>query len=269
MTRTPEERVIASALALSEVLLESLKHPTHAAILDPLRTKAEAILKRFFRRERAKVLRKLSAGLRKLASERKEASADDKAKAKAIVPDDLLPLSVNAGIAYDYGRVLTSTVSAAYEQLAEELAADATIGEDVMEEYLRNNGLRKLTGNLAQTTVDRLRDAIADAYAEGKSYNGLVDAIKATYEGFSDVRAGMIAQTELNNAYNWGRKLLGLDLRMTEKAWSCDGPDPCDVCLGNQGEGWIGINETFASGDAMPTAHPMCYCSLSLRKGGE
>lgn len=273
--------VLTAAITLSNVLLESLHHPKHADRLKPLRAKATALFQRYFKRQRGMLLAAIRPRLKRLVAEVREAEEDlgavweaegdtkSKLKAKQVLPDNLLPLYTSSSMAYEYGEILTSTISGAYEQLAGELAASASITEDTMATYLRENGLRKITGNLAQTTIDRLRNAIADAYEAGAKYDGLVAVIKAEYEGFSTVRAGMIAQTELNNAYNHGRKLLGLDLRMTEKSWSCDGPDPCDICLGNQSEGWIGMDETFSSGDDMPTAHPVCYCSLDLRKGGE
>ena len=93
----------------------------------------------------------------------------------------------------------------------------------------------------------------------------LVKAVQDEYAGFNDVRAGLIAQTELNSAYNAGRKQLGIDLGFNEKSWSTDGPAPCPECVGNALEGWVGMEEPFSSGDDAPTAHPGCYCSLDVR----
>ncbi len=265
---TPEAGVITAALNLSNVLLESLQHPKHANILDPLRDEARLLLARWFQAQYRKLIPVLRKRLKAIANV-SEASPSPARQAKQVLPDGLLPLAVSSSMAYDYGQILTSTISGAYEQLAAELASDATITEDTMATYLRNNGLRKITGSLNQTTIDRLRNAIADAYEAGADFNGLVDVIKAEYAGFSSVRAQMIAQTELNNAYNFGRKLLGLDLGMTEKSWSCDGPNPCEICLGNQDAGWIPLEDSFPSGDQMPTSHPGCFCSLDLRKGSD
>jgi hypothetical protein len=165
----------------------------------------------------------------------------------------------------DYTKALTAALEGGYEVLAGELGSDSAMAEDVVQTYLADHSLTKLTGGLDETTVDRLRTALADAYQAGGDYDALVKAVQDEYAGFNDVRAGMIAQTELNSAYNAGRKQLGIDLGFNEKSWSTDGPAPCPECVGNALEGWVGMEELFSSGDDAPTAHPGCYCSLDVR----
>ena len=81
----------------------------------------------------------------------------------------------------------------------------------------------------------------------------------------ADVRAGMIAQTEMNAAYNAGRKQLGIDMGFNEKAWDPDGTACEEICVPNVLDGWIDMDEEFESGDSEPPGHPNCDCSLNVR----
>jgi hypothetical protein len=135
----------------------------------------------------------------------------------------------------------------------------------VVQTYLADHSLTKLTGGLDETTVARLRSALADAYEKGADFEGLVQAVKDEYAGFNDVRAGMIAQTEMNAAYNAGRKQLGLDMGFNEKAWDPDGTACEEICVPNVLDGWIAMDDMFESGDDQPPGHPNCDCSLSVR----
>lgn len=248
-------------------LSESLKHPKHESKLNPLRELAAKVLARFFRRQQRLLLKQIRTHLKHVVTRKvTEASKESKDAISFALPDgSLLPFALTDGMTVDYGRVLSAALEAGYDTLAADLAMDKTISPDVTAEYLRQNSLTKLTGNFASTTVDRLRNALADAYEAGAGYEGLVQAVKDEYVGFSSVRAGMIAQTEMNAAYNVGRKSLANDLDFNEKWWSCDGPNPCEQCLANQAQGWIPIDEDFESGDDLAPSHPGCYCSNDFR----
>ena len=132
-------------------------------------------------------------------------------------------------------------------------------------EYLAVNSLSKLTGEISNATKDKLRSAIADAWDAGGSYTQVVDAIKATVEEFSDVRAGMIAQNEVNDAYNAGRTATARAAGLSEKSWETESGNPCPTCTGNEDDGWIGMDDSFSSGDDAPTAHVNCQCILNFR----
>ena len=243
--------------ALDAPVLGGLKHPKHANVLGPIRSQAANVLKRFFKRQGQMLLTQIKPRLR-------EASADDKQKAAQIIPDGL-PIAVTGGTSVDYSKALSNALAAGYEGLAGELGANADLDEDIVQTYLSDHSLTKLTGDFEETTVDRLRNALADAYDKGADFEGLVDAIKEEYAGFSDIRAGMIAQTEMNAAYNAGRKQLGLDLGFNEKAWDPDGTACEEICVPNVLDGWIDMDEEFESGDSEPPGHPNCDCSLNVR----
>ena len=257
-----------------------LNHPKHANVLGPLRTKAQRVMRSYFRRQKRLVLASIKPALRKLTESRpssydidpygnvinirEEYDLEAKQKTAKAIPD-LLPLTLTDGMRIDYTKALTAALEGGYEGLAEELGSDSAIAEDVVQTYLADHSLTNLTGGLDETTVERLRNALADAYESGGDYEALVKAVQDEYAGFNDVRAGMIAQTEMNAAYNAGRKQLGLDMGFNEKAWDPDGTACPEICIPNVIAGWIPIEDDFESGDDAPPGHPNCDCSLSVR----
>ena len=234
-----------------------LKHAKHATKLAPIRTDAATALKKFFKRQGSLLLSQIKPKLR-------EADADPKKKAASIIPDNL-PIAITGGTSVDYSKALENALSAGYEGLAGELGSDNELADDIVQKYLTDHSLTKLTGSFEDTTVERLRNALADAYQKGADFDGLVQAVKDEYAGFSDVRAGMIAQTEMNAAYNAGRKQLGLDMGFNEKSWDPDGSACEEICVPNVLDGWIDIDDEFESGDSEPPGHPNCDCSLNVR----
>ena len=191
--------------------------------------------------------------------------------ANGILPSSLHPLRFPVAHVEDheYQDAITDAIMGAARVMAAEAASGATISDDVASRYLRDNSLSKLTGNLNEASIDRLRNAVADAWDKGGSYDQIVEAIQDTFADFSDVRAGMIAQTEVNDAYNRGRVQQAQDLGFDEKAWDPDGEACEETCQPNVDQGYIGMDEDFESGDDAPPAHPNCDCSISFRKGSE
>jgi hypothetical protein len=238
-----------------------LRHPKHATRLEPIRAKATRVLQRFFRRQGRAVLKAVKPALRKL----REASDDSKAKTAGLIPDQL-PIAMTSGMGFDYSKALGASLNAGYSGLAEELGAESELAPDTVKAFLEDRSLTKLTGNFEQTTIDRLRTALADAYDKGADFDGMVQAIRDEYAGFGEVRAGMIAQTEMNAAYNAGRKQMGVDIGADEKSWSADGSTAClEICVPNILQSWIPMEDEFDSGDDMPPGHVNCDCGLDIR----
>lgn len=262
---TPCEK-INEGVNNSAQLSESLAHPKHSASLNPIRTDLKAVLARYFRRQKTLLLDQVSEHLKHVADNNKnlkEREAID--QVSYALPDGmLLPLAVTAGMSADYEKALLAALASGYLNLAGELSSEVQPSDTFFETYLRDNSLTKLTGDLSDTTVQRLRNALADAYESGATFEEMVQAIRDEYADFSTARAAMIAQTESNAAYNGGRKQLGLDLGFNEKSWDPDAT-ACPICLLNVLQGWIGIEEEFESGDQTPGAHPNCDCSLDVR----
>ncbi len=198
-------------------------------------------------------------------------TAAGKLFANGLLPSSLHPLRFPVAHVEDheYQDAITDAITGAARVMAAEARAGATISDDVASRYLRDNSLSKLTGNLNEASIDRLRNAVAEAWDKGGSYDQIVAAIQETFADFSDVRAGMIAQTEVNSAYNHGLLEMGRNLGMDEKAWDPDGEACEEICMPNVDQGYIGIDDAFDSGDDGPPGHPNCDCSLRFRAGSE
>jgi phosphohistidine phosphatase SixA len=251
-----------------------LAHPKHADIIRPIRAKVKSLFVDFFRYQGAAILKRVKL---EVVHESKWgdgveafAEGDGDKEALAILPDTLHPLSfsLDPAQAVVYNDLIAQAIEKAAEQLATEEDWQASLPNDAVETFLRTDSLAKLTGELNETTKQRLRDAIADAYDEGGSYQDIVDAVTDTVEEFSTVRASMIAQTEVNAAYNYGRRSIALAAGSQEHAWDPDGI-ACPLCMLNVVQGFIPIDEDFASGDDAPPAHPNCDCSTSFRISSE
>ena len=91
----------------------------------------------------------------------------------------------------------------------------------------------------------------------------MASAGKAMTEARVTSRAKMIAQTELNDAFNQGVFQFGKDAGATGKSWDTD-IAPCMVCIENELAGVIDIDDDFPSGDDAPPGHPRCMCSLGV-----
>lgn len=283
---TPErDRIIDAALNLVDATLgitvsESLKHEKHANKLVPLRLLARNLIADYFHGQKRALLRVIKPNLHAMAalmeseamtgpawSTQIREAGDDKADRAALdaLPDGLLPWAITDALRADYTKILEGTLKAGYQVLAADLDVVGQVSDDAAAAYLRDHSLEKLTTGLDETTLDRLRNALADAYKEGADFDGLVEAVQSEYADFTDSRAETIAQTEMNSAYNTARKQLGIDMGFNMKSWAMDGPDPCLVCIENALAGWIPMDDMFPSGDDIPVAHPNCYCSVDLR----
>jgi hypothetical protein len=253
-----------AALLESAANPQGLKHRRHSRVIAPARRKVEAVMRSYFARQESALL----AELRPKITAR-EASSAGNVYAHNILPSSIAPLRFPVASVEDseYGQAIRDAILGAAKTLAKELAIGTVISDDVASRYLRDNSLSKLTGNLSATSIQRLRDAIAEAWDKGGSYNQIVEAIQETFAEFSDVRVGMIAQTEINDAYVFGRMELARESGFDEKSWDPDGTEACEICIGNIDEGWIPMADAFSSGDMAPTAHPRCDCSVDFRKG--
>ena len=264
---------LAATAALPLLEAKGLKHKRHAKHLAPARAKIEAVLRSYWKRQETALLREIRPRLEHLLAAhpvplREARTPASKNFASSLLPTSLSPLRfpVTKGEDSEYYAAISDAIKGAAATLTEELAAGEHTAEDFAGRYLRDNSLSKLTGNFAKESVERLQGAVADAWQAGGSYDQIVKAVQDTFADFSDARAGMIAQTEANDAYNEARDQVARDADLDEKAWETESGDPCEICLANEAQGWIGIDEDFESGDDAPTAHPRCCCSLNYRR---
>ncbi len=266
MQTSSEILAIDAALTLCDQVLsleESLRHPKHMQHLEPSTAAAQAVIEDYFRHQKRALVHwvkyRIGESLREDRTGRRRASE--------ILPDSLSPLTfaVTHAESDAWGTAISDAISKAGAQLAEELSLGIEVPQTAMERYLEQNSFSRLTGDLEEVTKERLRAAVSDAVSSGATVDEIVGAIEATMDNFGTVRAEMVAQTEVNSAYNFGRHEIAEAAGMSEKAWITESGDPCPTCTGNEGEGWIPIGQAFSSGDQMPTAHPRCYCSLDFR----
>jgi hypothetical protein len=239
---------------------QGLRHPSHARIVAPARKKVERVLRHYFARQEAALLAEIKP---KIAA--REASSGGTLYAHTILPTSIHPLRfpVTSIETEEWNAAIRAVIAGAAASIASGVTVD-----DAVSRWLRDNSLTRLTGDFSNTSINRLRDAVADAWDAGGSYEQIVKAIQDTFADFSDTRAGMIAQTEINDAYNRGRIYTAVQAGFDQKAWDPDG-EACPICMENVDEGWIGIDDEFPSGDLAPTAHPNCDCSIDFQKGSE
>ena len=114
-----------------------------------------------------------------------------------------------------------------------------------LEQYLDN--LASRTPPLSQERLQALID---------RKHGQLLNARKRT-----------IARTEMRFATGEGNKLQADERGDKWKSWITAGDDRVDEeCEGNEGEGWIPIDQEFSSGDQAVPAHPKCRCTLAYRR---
>lgn len=255
--------ILEEALAL-RLAVESLRHPKHATVLVPLRARLAVILRRRWRRQQRDFLREADHWLQRIAKGHTEAQADEYKRLQGQVK-----ARINAGTALSSSPSNRDTI--AYSTLIEEaadgailnftaemgIAAAQTAGTDFAKQYLQNKGFSRLAADIDETTRDRMANAVAETFSTGGSYSDAVQAIKDTFSEMKDSRAETIAQTELADAYNQAMlssaKEAGDELL---KVWNLDGEGCEEICVPNEGDGAIPIDEDFSSGDDAPPAHP-------------
>ena len=197
----------------------------------------------------------------------READDPDRARLEADIAASLGPQVYMQPVTADEQEIFTGAIRAAIDSggkaAADMLDAAPPESESFISEYLKDGGFARLTGDLDQTTVDNLAKAVADAYESGADFDGVVQTVKDSFADATDVRAKMIAQTELNDAWNQSLFHFGKQAGATKKSWVTD-IAPCVVCVENVLDGAIEMDEDFESGDDAPPAHPNCMCSLLI-----
>ncbi len=275
MTHEDLDAVIAfcdAAIVIAEAReRQSLRHPDHYKLIDPLRKRARKLMQRLFTAQRNAILAEVRPWLKLHMREADDVPADQaKATAESIIPDTMtaLQMKVSTSDVAEYSAIIQSAIERGAAKLEAELRSGAMIPENKLSAYLRTDSLGELTGGLDETTKQRLRDAIADTVQSGGTADDIVDAIDELFDDFNAKRANLIAQTEVNDAYNFGRLSIADAAGLDEKEWVTESESPCIICVTNEAQGYIPIGDSFISGDQIPTAHPGCYCGTDFRQIG-
>ena len=112
-----------------------------------------------------------------------------------------------------------------------------------------------LAKSINMTTMEAIRKALAEGFAEGESVQQLTKRIEGYFEDNSKVRAEMVARTETISASNEGA-LHRYELEGIDKSEFYPSPDACEVCLG------IAQDPIYITKDASGVipVHPNCRC---------
>lgn len=140
----------------------------------------------------------------------------------------------------------------------------------------------ELVKGIDETTRGRVASIVTQAVEEGWSYTRTEGELKRLYDGFRVTkpqlhilsRARLIAVNEAAVAYGQGQQDMrrwmtsqGLAL---EKSWMTVGGDRvCEICAGNEGDGWIPTGDGFSSGAECEPQHPACRCVTLTRLARE
>lgn len=184
--------------------------------------------------------------------------------------DELLRATITGQVgALEAGRIdleLKRALRRGAEALADQV--ERSLSEMDFDDYearwIRDHGFEKLAKDVDRVTRERLRETIGTAYQRGDDYDGVKRAIRETFGRFNETRADLIAETELNAAYNRGGLEFAKRVQAKTKTWNPLGSNVCPVCIGNQNQGPIPIGAPFASGVDSPPQHPRCQCVVDF-----
>ncbi len=161
-----------------------------------------------------------------------------------------------------------------------------------------NKQARQITGNFAKVELEKIGKTIAEGIVAGKDPYAVARMLKMITEldapranrlmkyeeylrslGLSEdeiqkrlarekerlikARRETIARTEMREATSTARELAALQQGARWKFWITVGDDRVsELCMANEDEGPIEIEEPFPSGDMHPPGHPNCRCTV-------
>jgi SPP1 gp7 family putative phage head morphogenesis protein len=125
---------------------------------------------------------------------------------------------------------------------------------------------------ISETTRDKIRSIVADAFKQETDISKIADAIQAALRGeaddggiFSPYRAEMIADTEVAQAQVQGNVAAWRESGLVTKVkWlTSEDPNVCEDCQDND-EQVVAFGKPFPDGSLFPPAHPTCRCSVMV-----
>lgn len=114
--------------------------------------------------------------------------------------------------------------------------------------------------SVTDTTRAKIQQSIQTSYQLHEDQDAATKRLTGVIKDYP--RAGVIARTEMVNAYQTGLHTFGKQSGATGKEWQDVGAE--DQCADNSAQGVIPIDDTFDSGDDFPPAHPNCRCGDRL-----
>jgi hypothetical protein len=119
--------------------------------------------------------------------------------------------------------------------------------------------------SVTDTTRAKIQQSIQTSYQLHENQDDATKRLTGVIKDYP--RAGVIARTEMVNAYQTGLHTFGHESGATGKEWQDVGAE--DQCADNSAQGPIPIDDTFDSGDDYPPAHPNCRCGDRLLYANE
>lgn len=120
-----------------------------------------------------------------------------------------------------------------------------------------------LTGQLDQTTMSWIARNIEIGIKQEMSSAEIAQMISENMGSEIDRRSNMIAETELVNMLGAITILIFSKNGISRVKWITVGDErTCSICMGNEGDGWIPVGDSFSSGASHPPAHISCRCYL-------
>lgn len=127
-------------------------------------------------------------------------------------------------------------------------------------DFARDRGAALVT-QMDDESKRRLSKVISDGIANKRGIPGIQRDLRTTFTDMSKFRSTMIARTETADALSQASLASMEDMGIEGKEWVVN--QPCDICLANEADGVIPVNQSFSSGDQAPPAHPNCECALA------
>ncbi len=112
-----------------------------------------------------------------------------------------------------------------------------------------------LAKSINMTTMDAIRKALAEGFAEGESIQQLTKRIEGYFTENVKYRAEMVARSETITSSNEG-SLHRFELEGINKSEFYPSPDACDICLALAGE----YPTSESHGMITDKTHPNCRC---------
>lgn len=119
-----------------------------------------------------------------------------------------------------------------------------------------------LISGVDDTTKNWIKNQIITGKLNGASNDDVANSIRALIPDTYANRAETIVNTEISGAANEALIITARNNGAAEKRWIIQSGNPCEICLGNEDDGWILIDDVFSSGDFQPDAHPNCQCTI-------
>ena len=195
---------------------------------------------------------------------------DAKIYAKHILLQKFVPLATYIDknfITSYYKNVYNHAVKASYRR-AGVIAKASDFTFNITNQNILNNLSNQANyllsqSSLDQTTQDQLYSMISDGIDSGLTAYEIADTIQSNIDGISSYRADMIANTETANVMGSANLDWMQQNDVQYKEWVTAGSNTCDECQGNEDDGQVPVDESFASGDDSEPAHPNCECYVN------